>query len=150
MIFEHDPICTQKSPNSTKLIIVFIENWKEIGPWFWRIWITCFWFRPYLGSKLGSKLDQTLKLWISPLTVKIWVLQIALNGICTTVHLYIWGLPLTKISAQSVVAYWNYCPPKKQKWAKMGTEPKKCSGFFLRLKSKTSNTQKLKLDIQKV
>ena len=40
-------------------------------------------------------------------------------------------------------------PSKNQKWAKMGPELKKPSGFFW-LKSKTKNTQKLKLDVQKV
>ena len=40
-------------------------------------------------------------------------------------------------------------PTKNQKWAKMGPEIKKPSGFFW-LKSETTNTQKLELDIQKV
>ena len=40
-------------------------------------------------------------------------------------------------------------PTKNQKWAKMGPEIKKPSGFFW-LKSETTNTLKLELDIQKV
>ena len=60
----------------------------------------------------------------------------------------LWGLPVTKISAQSDVVYWSYCPKKTQKWAKIGPELEKRSGFVW-LKSKTANTQKLKLEIQK-
>ena len=41
-------------------------------------------------GKLGSKFDQKLKLWVSPVTVKIWVLQNALNEICTTYEDYLW------------------------------------------------------------
>ena len=40
-------------------------------------------------------------------------------------------------------------PQKTQKWAKIGPELKKRSSLFW-LKSKTVNTQKLKLDIQRV
>ena len=29
----------KKAQIEQKVIIVFIENWKEIGPWFWMIWI---------------------------------------------------------------------------------------------------------------
>ena len=56
---------------------------------------------------------------------------------------------MIKVSAQSDVVYWSYCPPKTQKWANMGPELKRHSGFFC-LKSKMRNTQKLKLDIQKL
>ena len=35
---DYEPICTPKKAQIVqKLIIVFIENWKVIGPWFWLI-----------------------------------------------------------------------------------------------------------------
>ena len=37
----------------------------------------------------------------------------------------LWVLPVTKISAQSDIVWLSYCPPKTQKWAQIGPEPKK-------------------------
>ena len=103
-----------------------------------------FWFRPSSGSKLGSKMDQKLELWVRHVTVKVWVLQNASRDICTTM----------RTAYDQKVSSIRYCllellPTKTPKWGQLGLEPKKRWGFFW-LKLKTTNTQKLKLDIQKV
>ena len=33
---------------------------------------------------------------------------------------------MVKISAQSGVVYWSYCPPNLPKWAQLGPEPNNC------------------------
>ena len=124
-----------------KLIILFIENWKEIGPWSWLIWIT--WWLLFISiifrGWTGVKFDQILKLWVSPVTAKIWVLQNALNDISTTYEDYLWPkFQLNQTLLTGVIA---------QKIPKMGPEAKRRSGLFL-VKSEMANTQKLKLDIQ--
>ena len=126
-----------------KLIIVFIENWKEIGPWSWLIWIT--WWLLFISIILRG--------WTG---VKVWPNTQTLGKSCHCKNLssskrfewhfyYLWGLPVTKISAQSDVIDWSYCSknPKNGSWRK------RRSGLFL-LKSEMANTQKLKLDIQTV
>ena len=95
-------------------------------------------------GKLESKLDQKLKLWVSPVTVKIWVLQNALNSICTTM----------KATCGQNVTSIRHCllqvlPQENPKWGQMTLEPKKCSDFFWQ-NSKATKIQRLKLDNEKV
>ena len=79
----------RKAQREEKVITAFIENWKEIGSWFWFIWIT-WWlflilsiFRGQIGVKvgpetknfgyfkLGPKMDQICKFWMHSIWVKI-------------------------------------------------------------------------------
>ena len=98
----------------------------------------------FSGGKLGSKLDQKLKPWLSPVTVKILVLRNPLNGICTTVRT-ICGQKFSSIRPFLLALLATKTP----KWVQIGPQPNKRSGSFW-LKQKTINIQKLKLDIQKV
>ena len=86
------PFVPKEAQIERKFIIVLIENWKEIGPWFWFIWvirwlflILAFW--PSSGGKLEPKLNQNFKnLSTLKFSVKIWAFQNPLNGLCTTMR----------------------------------------------------------------
>ena len=83
------PFVPEKNPNRENVIIVFIESWKEIGPWFWFIWIArglfLIWvnFRGQIRVKVGPKTET---LCTSLVSVKIQVFQNALNSICTNLR----------------------------------------------------------------
>ena len=115
------PFVPGKGPNSTKVNYSF--HWKlkedrtliltDLAP------DDYFWFRPSSGGKLGSKLDPKLKLLVSPVTVKIWALQNALNGICTTM----------RTTCGQTFSSIRHCllellPTKTPKWAQIGPEQK--------------------------
>ena len=80
----------------------------------------CFWFWPSSGGKLGSKLHQNFKLWVSLFTAKIWVLQNALHGICTTMR-------TTCAQTFSSIRRCLLAPllAKSPKWAQIGPKQKK-------------------------
>ena len=86
------PFVPKEAQIERKFIIVFIKNWKEIGPWFWFIWvigwlflILAFW--PSSGGKLEPKLDQNFKnVGTLKFSVKIRAFQNPLNGLCTTMR----------------------------------------------------------------
>ena len=56
-------------------------------------------------GKLGSKLDPKLKLWVNPVTVKI----LPSSSKYKMAFVQLWVLPVTKILAQSDIAYSSYC-----------------------------------------
>ena len=95
-------------------------------------------------SSKGSKLDQKFKPWVSPVTVKVRVLQNALNGICASMR-----TNCGQIFSSIRRCLLEILPLKTLKCVKIGAETKRRSDFFW-LKSETPNTQKLKLEIQKV
>ena len=85
-------------------------------------------------------MDQKLKFWVRPVSVKI-KFQNALNGICTSMR---------TTCGQNISSIWcsllGILPSNPSKWAQLGPEPKKCSCFFW-VQSRTVNTRKLKLGI---
>ena len=118
----------RKAEIEQKVIILFIENWKQIGPRFWTIWIALwiilflqviylFGFWPSSGGKLESKLDQKCKIWVSPVSVKIHFFQNSFNGICTTMN---------TTRGQNFSSIWRFLlklfPEKTPKWAQLGSE----------------------------
>ena len=69
LVFDPRPIIQlywKKAQIEQKVIIVFIESWKEIELWFWIIWIASWLFlisaifREQIGVKVGSK-TETLR-----------------------------------------------------------------------------------------
>ena len=82
------PFVPEKRPNSTKVNFSFYERLKEDRALILTDLVPdgYFWFWPSSGGKSGSKLDQKLKFWVSPVNVKIWALQNTLNGICKAIR----------------------------------------------------------------
>ena len=115
LIFDPKPITLlypKKAQIEQKVIIVFIESRKEIGLWSWIIWIAVgyFWFRLSSGGKLGSRLDQKLKLCVHHLS--LWKLEF--SKIQEIVFVQLWGLLVVRMTAQFNVVYWSYCPKTHQ------------------------------------
>ena len=136
------PFVPKKSPNSAKVNYSF--HWKLKGDWALIFTdldslMAIFDFGHFQGANWGQSWNKN-----SNITVKILVLQNALNVICTTVRTTC-GQKFSSIRCYLL----ELLPTKTPKWAQIGPEPKKCSGFFW-LKLKTTNTQKLKLGIQNV
>ena len=122
------PFVPEKKPNSAKVNYSFHWKLKEDGAVILNDLELdgYFWFRPSSGSKLGSKLDQKLKLWVSPVTVKIWVLQNALNSICATMRTT-YGKKVCSIRHCLL----ELLPTKTPKWGQIGPGPKKTLRFLL-------------------
>ena len=87
LIFDPGPIThlyPKKNPNRAENNYNFY--WKSEGD---RALILSYfgqsngyiWFQPSSGCKLGSTLDQKPKVWVRPVSVKIWVFQNAINRI---------------------------------------------------------------------
>ena len=90
-----------KSQNRAKVIVFFLEKQEEIIPWFYNIWIALWLklfctaiyfsrFRPSSGRNGGSKLDQKCKLWVSPVSVKIWIFPRFLKHTFSILKYYLW------------------------------------------------------------
>ena len=119
-IFVPGPICTRNSLNRAKSNYDF--HWKlKIDRAFIDLdnLVAIFYFRHLQGKKLWSKLDQKLKLWVRPVSAKIWVFQSALNCICITMR---------TTCGQSISSIWRslleVLPPNPQKLPQFGPEPK--------------------------
>ena len=145
-------ICTQKKNQiEKKVIIVFIENWKEVGPWFWLVWIA-WWlflilaiFRGQTGVKVGPK-NQTLDTFCH---CKNLIFSKCFKWNFYNYEDYLWSKFLLSLMLFTGVIATNPSPPRPQKWVQLDPEPKKCTCFFW-VKSRTANTQNLKLSPRKV
>ena len=142
----------KKAQIEEKVIIVFIDTWKEIGSWFWLIWIAWWlnffleyiysvWFWPSSGIQT---LDPSCKNLIFPKNLE-WHLY--------NYEDYLWSkfqLNLTLFTG--VITPSPPTSPHPPKKTQNGPEPnwvlnqKKGSCFFL-IKFRTANTHKMKLGI---
>ena len=95
------PLFTKKHPKSAKSNPIFHLKGRRATELGWQIWIAqwlnfcfeCFYFPrfwPSSGVKLGSKLDQMCKLWLSPVTEKIRIFQRFFRHCCCIVQYYPW------------------------------------------------------------
>ena len=71
-----------------KEIIVFIENWKEIGTWFWLNWIAwwLFFISAIFRGKIEVKIERKTQTLGTSCLYKTHFFQNALNGICATMR----------------------------------------------------------------